>query len=126
MRRCGVSVARMDELTEIGPGMAREIDFKFRGRGRKLFSQAQELKPQQSMVISNELDGVSGDMVVNVMAVAPKRTRLMLSVELKPKNLSAWLLLQSMRFAKESLGGKRKARIRNLATNIETAHHASL
>jgi hypothetical protein len=126
MRRCGVLVVRMDELTEIGPGMSWEIDCKFRGRGRKLFSQAQELKPQQTMVISNEADGVSGDMVVNVVALAPKRARLMLSVELKPKNLSAWLLLQSMRFAKNWLGRKFKARIRDLATNIETAHHASL
>ena len=78
------------------------------------------------MLISNESYGLSGDVVVDVVAPAPKRARLMLSVELEPKNLSAWLLLQSMRFAKESLGGKRKARIRNLATNIETAHHASM
>jgi hypothetical protein len=51
---------------------------------------------------------------------------LMLSVELKPKNLSARLLLQSMRFAKNSRDRKFKARIRDLATNIETAHHASM
>ena len=78
------------------------------------------------MLISNESDGLSGDVVVNVVALAPKRARLMLSVELKPKNLSAWLLLQSMRFAKNSLDRKFKARIRDLATKIETAHHASM
>jgi len=50
----------------------------------------------------------------------------MLSVELKPKNLSARLLLQSMQFAKNSLDRKFEARIRDLATNIETAHHASM
>jgi|TARA_B110000259_G_scaffold17396_1_gene18423 carbon monoxide dehydrogenase subunit G len=31
MRRSGVSVVRMDELSKIGPGMSWEIDFKFRG-----------------------------------------------------------------------------------------------
>ena len=41
------------------------------------------------MLISNESYGLSGDVVVNVVALAPKRARLMLSVELKPKNLSA-------------------------------------
>ena len=66
------------------------------------------------MLISNESDGLSGDVVVNVVALAPKRARLMLSVELEPKNLSAWLLLQSMRFAKNSLDRKLKARIRDL------------
>jgi hypothetical protein len=50
----------------------------------------------------------------------------MLSVELKPKNLSARLLLQSMRFASNSLDREFEARIRDLATNIETAHHASM
>ena len=63
---------------------------------------------------------------MDVVAPAPKRARLMLSVELEPKNLSAWLLLQSMRFAKNSLDRKFEARIRDLATNIETAHHASM
>ena len=126
MRRSGVSVVRMDELSEIGPGMSWEIDFKFRGREHKFFSQVQELKPQQPMLISNESYGLSGDVVVDVVALAPKRARLMLSVELKPKNLSAWLLLQSMRFAKNSLDRKFEARIRDLATNIETVHHASM
>ena len=65
-------------------------------------------------------------MVVNVVALAPKRAQLMLSVELKPKNLSARLLLQSMRFASNSLDREFEARIRDLATNIETAHHASM
>ena len=37
MRRSGVSVVRMDELSEIGPGMSWEIDFKFRGREHKFF-----------------------------------------------------------------------------------------
>ena len=78
------------------------------------------------MLISNESDGLSGDVVVNVVALAPKRARLMLSVELKPKNLSARLLLHPMRFAKNSLDRKFKARIRDLATKIETAHHASM
>ena len=78
------------------------------------------------MLISNESYGLSGDVVVDVVALAPKRARLMLSVELEPKNLSAWLLLQSMRFAKNSLDRKFKARIRDLATKIETAHHASM
>ena len=38
MRRSGVSVVRMDELSEIGPGMSWEIDFKFRGREHKFFT----------------------------------------------------------------------------------------
>jgi hypothetical protein len=50
----------------------------------------------------------------------------MLSVELKPKNLSARLLLQSMRFASNSLDREFEARIRDLAPDIETAHHASM
>ena len=78
------------------------------------------------MLISNESKGLSGDVVVNVVALAPKRARLTLSVELKPKNLSARLLLQSMRFASNSLDREFEARIRDLATNIETAHHASM
>ena len=43
-----------------------------------------------------------------------------------PQRASTRLLLESIRFAKNSLNRKFKARIRDLATNIETAHRASM
>ena len=72
MRRSGVSVVRMDKLFEIGLGMSWGIDFKFRGREQNFFT-GPGAKPQQSMLISNESKGLSGDVVVNVVALAPKR-----------------------------------------------------
>jgi hypothetical protein len=73
MRRSFVSVVRTDELSDIGPGMSWAIDFKFRAVSTN-FSQVQALKLQQSMLISNESDGLSGDVVVNVVALAPEQT----------------------------------------------------
>lgn len=126
--KCDVAVSRLCGWTNF-PKLAWACHGRLTsnsGSVGTIFSQVQELKPQQPMLISNESDGLSEDVVVNVVALAPKRARLMLSVELKPKNLSARLLLHSMRFAKNSLDRKFKARIRDLTNKIETAHHASM
>lgn len=56
MRRSGVSVVRMDELFEIGPGMSWEIDFKFRGREHKFFHRSRSSnRSSQSPFRTNQM-----------------------------------------------------------------------
>ena len=92
----------------VGPGMAWVIDFKFRGRARKLSCSVTEVQAPERLCLFNESDGLTGDVVISVLTLAPNRSRLLVSVEMKPKNFSARLLLQSMRFAKGSLDRKFK------------------
>ena len=84
------------------------IDFKFRGRARKLSCSVTEVQAPERLCLFNESDGLTGDVVISVLTLAPNRSRLLVSVEMKPKNLSARLLLQSMRFEKGSLDRKFK------------------
>jgi uncharacterized protein YndB with AHSA1/START domain len=114
----GVEMRRVDDRPEVGPGMAWEIDFKFRGRARKLRCSVTEVQAPERLCLFNESDGLTGDVVISVMTLAPNRSRLLVSVEMKPKNLSARLLLQSMRFAKGSLDRKFKSRLRDWAAKI--------
>jgi uncharacterized protein YndB with AHSA1/START domain len=104
----GVEMRRVDDRPEVGPGMAWVIDFKFRGRARKLSCSVTEVQAPERLCLFNESDGLTGDVVISVLTLAPNRSRLLVSVEMKPKNLSARLLLQSMRFAKGSLDRKFK------------------
>ena len=109
---------RVDDCPEVGQGMAWEIDFKFRGRARKLRCLVTEVQGPERLCLSNESGGLTGDVAISVLTLAPQRSRVLVSVEMKPKNLSARLLLQSMRFAKGSLDRKFKSRLHDWAMQM--------
>ncbi|MDB9966321.1 SRPBCC family protein [Planktomarina temperata] len=118
MQQRGIAMRRVDDRPEVGPGMAWGIDFKFRGRARKLRCLVTEVQAPERLCLSNESDGLTGDMAISVVTLAPNRSRLLVSVEMKPKNLSARLLLQSMRFEKGSLDRKFKSRLHDWAMQM--------
>jgi hypothetical protein len=72
--------------------MASEIDFKFRGRALKLTCLVTELQGLERVCLSNESDGLTGDVAILVLTLAPQRSQLLVSVEMKPKSFSARLL----------------------------------
>ena len=106
MQQRGVSMRRVDDCPEVGQGMAWEIDLKFRGRARKLRCLVTEMQGPERLCLSNESDGLTADVAISVLTLAPQCSQVLVSVEMKPKNLSARLLLQSMRFAKRFIRPK--------------------
>ena len=118
MQQRGVAMRRVDDRPDLGPGMAWEIDFKFRGRARKLRCLVTEVQGPERLCLSNESDGLTGNVAISVLSLARQRSRVLVAVEMKPKNLSARLLLQSMRFAKGSLDRKFKSRIHDWASQM--------
>lgn len=118
MQQRGVAMRRVDDRPDLGPGMAWEIDFKFRGRARKLRCLVTEVQGPERLCLSNESDGLTGKVAISVLSLARQRSRVLVAVEMKPKNLSARLLLQSMRFAKGSLDRKFKSRIHDWASQM--------
>lgn len=115
MQQRGIAMRRVDDRPEVGPGMAWEIDFKFRGRARKLRCLVTEVQAPERLGLSNESDGLTGDVAISVVTLAPNRSRLLVSVEMKPKKR---LLLRSMRFAKGSLDRKFKSRLHDWAVQM--------
>ena len=92
MQQRGVAMRRVDDRPEVGPGMAWEIDFKFRGRARKLRCLVTEVQGPERLCLSNESGGLTGDVAISVLTLAPQRSRVLVSVEMKPKSFSARLL----------------------------------
>ena len=92
MQHRGVAMRRVDDRPEVGPGMAWEIDFKFRGRARKLRFLVTEVQGPERLCLSNESDGLTGDVAILVLTLAPQRSQLLVSVEMKPTSFSARLL----------------------------------
>jgi hypothetical protein len=68
-----------------------------------------EVQASERLGLSNESDGLTGDVVISVLALAQNLSQFLVSVEMKPKNLLARLLQQSTHFAKGSLHRKFKS-----------------
>jgi len=63
--------------------------------------------------------GLEGEVTVDLVALSKNRTRMAIDVEVKPKTLSARLMVQSMRLAKGRLTKRYRLKVAGFATNIE-------
>jgi hypothetical protein len=121
MRR-GADVHRTDKLREPGPGMSWTIGFRFRGKERVLAVNLLSLDVGAKLTFKAEGKLIEAGQVVEVLSLAPKRTRLTLSMDIRPKTLGARLLLQSLKLAKTKVQIRLNKRMVQLATDIETRY----
>ena len=121
MRR-GAEVQRVDTNTQVGPGMAWDASFKLRGRQRDVQIEITELDTPNRLVLSSRSPAMGGKMVVELIALSRARTRAIMDVDLQPKNLSAKLLVQSMRLARKNLNKRLKDRVKGYAEEIASKY----
>ena len=117
--RRGAEVRRVDRLTVPGVGMMWKAAFVMRGKSRKLDITLAEYDQPNCMVFSSVSKGLTGQLSLDLMAMSRTRTRVSVALELKPQNLSARLLIQSLRLAKSNLSKRLKQRVSDFARDIE-------
>ena len=116
--RRGVDVRRLDT----GPykvGSEWDVAFTFRGTDRKMRARIDEKKPTMSLRVITDSSGLHGTTVMEIVPLSLKRTRISVSIDIKPKTLSARLLLQSLKLAKTNLTNRFKRRVADLGSDIE-------
>ena len=118
MRR-GADVSRTDKLRAPGPGMGWLARFRYRSRDRKLEIRLDQLDPPSHLVFSGVSKLVDGEMVVDLIELGQKRTRVQVSLDLKPKTLTAKLYVQSLRLARSRVEKNFGQRIAQMTGEIE-------
>lgn len=118
MRR-GADVQRLDRLTAPGVGMTWHAVFQLRGKRRELELEMVTFERPNEIVLESTSPGLIGQMRFELMALSRARTRIAVELEVKPLNLSARLLVQSMKLAKGSLTRKYKQRVGEYAKGME-------
>lgn len=121
MRR-GAEVQRLDELRVPGVGMTWAAVFDLRGRRRELEIEMVTFDKPNEMVLESTSPGLIGQMSFELVALSRNRTRILVELEVKPINLSARLLVQSLKLAKASLTKKYKRRVAEYARGMEDRH----
>jgi len=124
MRR-GAEVQRTDTKTVPGVGMAWRAAFMLRGKRRQVELETVTFERPNEIVIECKSQGLMTLMTMELVALSKNRTRIMLSFDIKPLNLSARLLVQSLKLAKTSLTKKYKLRVAEFAKSLEDRYKAA-
>ena len=125
MRR-GAEVQRVDKLRKPGVGMQWEAAFEMRGKRRELHLETITFDRPHEIVVESTSQGLVALMTLELMALSRGRTRISTALEIKPLNLSARLLVQSLKLAKASLTRKYKLRISEYAKGMEERYQRAV
>jgi len=121
--RRGAEVQRVDSVDKNGIGMKWDVNFEFRSKLRKMRLELVHYDPPNSMSFASKSHAILGDLDVELVALSRTRTRLTISTELRPQNLSARLMVQSLKLARGSLSKRFDSRIATYARDMEERHH---
>ena len=124
MRR-GADVARID-TGPIQVGSGWEVAFRFRGKRRDVKAIVTEIDPASGFTVESASDGLDALVVADLVSLSPSKTRLVFSIELTPKSLTARLLVQSLKLAKSNLQKRFKQRVSEYARDMEERRNGSV
>ncbi len=117
--RRGAEVTRTDKLRAPGPGMSWKARFRFRGKERELDLRLTEVEPEARLAFAGNSKMLDGTMSVEMVSLAPHRTRLVGHVTVQPLTLGARLLMQSAKLARGKIQARLNKRMAQLALDIE-------
>jgi hypothetical protein len=115
----GAQVERVKDTGAAGLGTAWDAEFKARGRLRSLSLEVVEFDRPNGMRIESTSEGIESDFSIELMSLSRTRTRMNVSLELRPKTLPARLLIQSLKLAKATLTKRFKLRVADYAKTLE-------
>lgn len=117
--RRGAEVQRLDTLAKPGVGMRWSAAFKARGRMRQLDIDMVAYNPPNVMQFHSVAQGLESDFLIELVAMSRNRTRLSVQLDLKPRSISARLLVQSLKLARSNLNAKFHQRMADYARELE-------
>ena len=89
------------------------------GKKRDLEMEMTRFERSNEICVLSSTSGIDGTGQIELLALSRNRTRVSVVFELKPTNLSAQLLVQSLKLAKNSLTKRYKLRVVEYAKSIE-------
>lgn len=117
--RRGIEAARLDPDAPVGVGTEWDIKFGFRGKPRGASMKIVALDAPNSMSFESETEGLNVPLSIELVALSRTHTRMTTKVDLLPTNLTAKLLVQSIRLAKGTMEKKLQARMSQIGRGIE-------
>jgi hypothetical protein len=116
--RRGANVRRTDQKPQQGLGSGWHVVFSFRGKERQMQAVVTAWDPPNGYGVQSSSSGIDGTVVVELVPLSRNRTRLSLSIELKPKTIAARIMVQSLRLGRGTLQRRLDLRMSDYASEI--------
>lgn len=120
--RRGAEVTRADRLTQPGSGMVWKITFDWRHKRRQLVAELVEFRPPNRQQFDFNSKSLMGTLGVELIIMSPRRTRVAVNLEFRPKTLAARLIVQSLRMTRARQTARFRQRVADLAREIEAEY----
>jgi hypothetical protein len=118
MRR-GVDIRRKDTLSAFGPGLHWAIGFLWREKTRA--AEVKLVSAERPTSMTFHAFGSLMDVMIEAefVALSVRKSRIILRTEIKPRNLSARVIVQSLKLARGRIEAKYDARLGQLVQDLE-------
>jgi len=123
--RRGVEVERPADMPLSGVGAGWNLRFRFRGRQRKVRLRIDDMILEQHITVSFEGQSIEGNSTLEVLGLSPRRTRLRVVIEVKPKTIAARIFINTLRLAKGRVQARLEKRLEQLGTRIADRYSRS-
>ncbi len=117
--RIGATVERTDQLTQKQAGMCWHFSGELRGKNREIDIELEEYSQPKEIKLNFVSAGIGAVAVFHVMALTKNQTRMKVTVDMKARSISARLVMQSAKLAKNSLKRKFNHKVWTYANYIE-------
>lgn len=119
MTRRGAEIDRPADMPLSGVGAGWNLRIPFRGKVRKLLVRIDEMTPDVRLVLGIDGQAIEGNSILELLPMSPRRTRLRLALEVRPKNLAARLFLNTLRLAKGRVQVRLEKRLEQMGHKIQ-------
>jgi hypothetical protein len=120
--RRGAEVQRTTDKTPTAPGIMWDTTFDMRGKRRQMQLELISYEPPAVMRFAATSKSLDCDLEVELVALSRGRTRMALVAELKPQNISARLMVQSLKLARTNVTKRFEMRVATFAKDLEDRH----
>lgn len=120
--RRGVELHRADAGGPGGLGRAWNATFEHRGKKRKAQARVADVDKPNGYVVFGNIGGIEAEFQIELVALSRNRTRVVAGLDMRPKTLSARLLIQSMKLGKSGLQRRFSKRLTDAAKIVGDRH----
>ena len=114
--------AKVTRSGQIGVGTTWTAEFRLRGKDRKLKATLLEYVTDEKLSYEARIKGMEFSFSVELVALSRSRTRMVVSTNAKATTLTARVLLQSFKLAKQRAQKRFPNRVSDWAETIEDAY----
>ncbi|MGR3500797.1 SRPBCC family protein [Pseudaestuariivita sp.] len=119
-KKRGIKVSRDGE--EPQAGTCWHMDFSFRGKPREADLTLERFDAPNTLWFTSDSSGLGGEGGIELVELSRTQTRMATEVTVTANNLSARLLLQSLKLAKSNLNKRYKMRVGEFGKYLEARY----